>query len=343
MSNDSTISIPIDGKSTVLKIARIPLSKLQMDEENPRIGLYRDNQPDRNLSEIQMRYAITQKSPEAYDKLKESVHNNKGIINPIWIKPVNGGKYLVIEGNSRVVIYQDLAKMEPNESQWKGIIAYVLPSTINEDEKNYIRLQAHLRGTNDWDAYEKSKYLFKLSTEDHWPIKKIEKQTKLSASEISQNIAAFKLMQDQYLPKNPDPNEVSKFSYFVEYVKDNKLKKLMDKNSLTENDFCEWVSDRNMIPTGQDVRRLRDILGDSDSRDLFLNKGFESSMQVIAFRNPNVVDPFYRDMERVIEKLKSIKSREINEISEEKGSGKKRMISELATWSAKVLNFIETS
>src|SRR5437764_906538 len=143
MAKDFAISIPINGKSTRLGVARIPLSELKADEENPRIGLFRDHQPNKTLTELQ--------------------------------------------------------------------------------------------------------------------IKKIEKQTKLSMAEINQNIKAFQLMQEQYLPLNQDPNEVSKFSYFVEYVKDNKLKKLMEKNGFDDKSFCDWVSDKNKIPTGQDVRRLRDI------------------------------------------------------------------------------------
>jgi hypothetical protein len=64
-------------------------------------------------------------------------------------------------------------------------------------------------------------------------------------------------------------------------------------------------------------------------------------MQIIAFRNPNVVDPFYRDMERVIEKLKNMSVYEIGEISTERASGKKRLINELSKWSTKILDLIE--
>jgi hypothetical protein len=341
MSKVYAISIPINGKSTKLKLASINIDSLVPDEENPRIGLFRDNQLKKTLTVDEIKFAIANKSPEAYNKLKESIHNNKGIINPIWVQPLQKKKYLVIEGNSRLMIYKDLVNIEPNESQWKSIIAYILPEDIDEDEKNFIRLQAHLRGTNEWDAYEKAKYLYKLSNEDIWPVKKIEKQTKLSIPEINQNIAAFKLMQQQYLSVNPDPNEITKFSYFVEYVKDNKLKKVMEKHGLDDLDFCEWVGDKTKIPTGQNVRNLRDIIEDEDAREIFLSKGFEPSMQIIAFRNPNVVDPFYRDMERTIERLKNMRTYEISEISTEKGGGKKRLLSDLSKWSAKILEMID--
>jgi hypothetical protein len=337
----NTISVPIDGKLVKLKVQRMSIGNLVPDENNPRMGFYKDAQPKESLSDEEIRFVLTSKSPEAYGKLRDSVHNNKGIINPIWIEPIGHDEYRVIEGNSRLLIYQDLNKLEPNEDQWKTIICYVLPIGINEDEKSFIRLLAHLRGTNEWDAYEKAKYLFKLSNDNHWPTSKIEKQTKLVKREIEQNIEAFKTMLGQYLPTHTEPFEVTKFSYFVEYVKDNKLRRAMDKNGFTMADFCEWVGDSNKIPTGQDVRKLRDILEDKDATELFKSKGFEASMEILAYRKPDITNPFYRDIDRVVERLKAMPAFEIEEVaSETAGGSRKRMIADLAKWSSKILQMI---
>jgi hypothetical protein len=334
-----TLTLPIDGKQVKLRLKYLPLNSLLADEENPRIGLFKDHQPKDQLSQDEIIFALKNKSPEAYSKLKDSIQNNKGIINPIWVEP-DQSSFRVIEGNSRLTVYQDLRKLEPNESQWQNIICYVLPNQVNSEEKNYIRLQAHLRGTNEWDAYEKAKYLYKLSVEDVWPLSKIEKQTKLTKREIEQNIEAFKTMRNQYLPTHPDPFEVSKFSYFVEYIKDKKLQKAMDKNGFGVSHFCQWVADRKMLPTGQDVRRLRDILEDQDATDAFINGGFEASIGILAYRNPNITNPFYRDVEKVIDRLKNIPMYEIEDISDEEGGGKKRLIGDLAKWSNKILDMI---
>jgi|GEM_PF-3016869 len=332
-------TLPIDGKQVKLRLKHLPVTNLIADEENPRIGLFKDNQPKDQLTQDEITFALKNKSPEAYSKLKDSIHNNKGIINPIWVEP-DESSFRVIEGNSRLTVYQDLRILEPNEPQWKTIICYILPSQVNSEEKNYIRLQAHLRGTNEWDAYEKAKYLYKLSVEDVWPLSKIEKQTKLTRRDIEQNIEAFKTMRNQYLPSHPDPLEVSKFSYFVEFVKDKKLRQAMDKNGYSISHFCEWVADKNKIPTGQDVRRLRDILDDQDATDEFITNGFEASVGILTYRNPNITNPFYRDVEKVIDKLKNIPLYEIEDIADEEGGGKKRLIADLAKWSNKILDMI---
>ncbi|MHA1881867.1 MAG: hypothetical protein ACTSUO_02345 [Candidatus Thorarchaeota archaeon] len=339
-----SVRIPIDGKETMIRLAEVSVDQLRLDELNPRISFFRDNQPGDELTEEQIVFALTNKKPEAYRKLRDSIHNNRGIISPIWIEPrttKGDRKYTVIEGNTRVVIYQYLRNEEPNEERWKKILCYVLPSEISDEQKNFIRLQSHLRGTTEWDAYEKAKYLYKLWEEDGWSVSRLEKQTKMSAKQISENIEAYKKMEEQYLPTHgDDPNEVSKFSYFVEYVKDKELQKLMARSSKTIDDFCNWVADKEKIPTGQDVRRLRDIFESDDTVDAFVRKGFDAAIQLLQLKKPHLVSSLYRDIENVVEGLKNVSAFEIDEIVNEGSSEKEKMIKELARWSHKVLNMI---
>ena len=266
--------IPIDGRDTKIILKQIEITELILDEFNPRISFFRDNQVTDTLTEDQIVYGLTNRKPEAFRKLKDSIHNNKGIVNPIWVEPL-GNKYKVIEGNTRVVIYRFIHKEEPYEERWKKILCYVFPFEIKDQEKNFIRLQSHLRGSTEWDAYEKAKYLYKLWDEDGWSTSRLEMQTKISEKEIKTNIEAYRIMEQQYLPSHrDDPNEVSKFSYFVEYAKDQKLQNLMNQNSLDINNFCDWVANKEKIPTAPDVRRLRDILENDDIRKAFIEKGF---------------------------------------------------------------------
>ena len=336
--------IPIDGKDTKITLKQIDLDQLLLDELNPRISFFRDNQVTDGLTEDQIIFALTNKKPEAFRKLRDSIHNNKGIVSHIWIEPVRekrDKKYKVIEGNTRVVIYQQLKKEEPHEGRWKTILCYVLPHEIDEAQKNFIRLQSHLRGTTEWDAYEKAKYLYKLWQEDGWSISRLEKQTKMTEKQIRENIEAYRIMEEQYLPDRNDPNEVSKFSYFVEYVKDKKLQSLMEKSSKGIKNFCDWVADKEKIPTGQNVRRLRDIFDNEDTKNTFITKGFDAAMQILALRKPHLVSTFYKDIENVIEGLKEINAQELDEIINEDNSEKEKMIRELAEWSQKVVKIIE--
>ncbi len=128
--------IPIDGRETELELEKINLDKLKLDELNPRIGFFRDNQITDKLSEEQIIFALTNKKPEAFRKLKDSIHNNRGIVNPIWVEKLKGGEYKIIEGNTRAVIYKQLQAEEPYEKNWVKILSYVLPYEVSDEQKN---------------------------------------------------------------------------------------------------------------------------------------------------------------------------------------------------------------
>lgn len=335
------LKIPLDGRETSIEVDEIKIGDLELDETNPRISFFRDNQVAENLSRDKIVFALTNKNPEAFRKLKDSIHNNRGIMYPIWVEPLESGKYKVIEGNSRVVAYQQLNEEEPFEQKWKTILSNVLPHKVSGDQKDFIRLQSHLRGTTEWDAYEKAKYLYKL-WQAGWSHQRLEKQTKMREGQIAENIEAYQIMEEQYLPEHADdPNEVSKFSYFVEYVGDKKLRKLVDEHFSGVQDFCLWVGDKTKIPRGQDVRLLGDILANGDSRDTFASKGFEEALHLLELKKPHLVSSFYRDLERALEGLKRFRAQDLDEITLEDGSGKEKLIRDLAYWSRKVVNLIE--
>lgn len=116
----------------------------------------------------------------------------------------------------------------------------------------------------------------------------------------------------------------------------------MQEKGYGVKDFCDWVFDKEKLPTGQDVRRLRDILEVDDAGKAFLKKGFSSAMEVLACWRPNVVSPLYRDIENVTDELKNLSVNEIDEIISEKTSEKEKLIKNLAIWSQKIANMIES-
>ncbi len=134
------MKIPLSGTMVKVKVAHMDLAKIELDEQNPRIAFYKDNQPNDQLDPV-ISFALQCRRPDSYEKLKKSIHSNRGITFPIWLEPTGGSeKYRVIEGNTRVVIYKELADEETNEPLWKSILAYILPGEVKEEEINFIRL-----------------------------------------------------------------------------------------------------------------------------------------------------------------------------------------------------------
>ncbi len=151
-------------------------------------------------------------------------------------------------------------------------------------------------------------------------------------------------MEQQYMPKYglTNPSEVMKFSYFVEYVKDNKLKELMSNNNLKTADFCEWVSNSDKVPTAQEVREIKSFFMDEDSKRDFLSDGFQKARETLILKKPGLISKMYKNMEAITQELKDLNAYDIDQIANNNKEAE-NIIEDLATWSRKTLNNIKAS
>jgi hypothetical protein len=330
------IQVNLEGIPVVVENRKVPLESLQLDAQNPRIGLYKDSQPKPVLADEEIRHAIVNRSPDAYTKLRDSIEFNDGVINPIWIGPPTNGKHLVIEGNTRVLIYRELADKYRGKETWKTVAANVLPLGIRDSQINFVRLEAHLRGITPWDAYERARYLYILYEKEGYSVARLEQLTRLRRSEIETEIRAFKDMSDVYSAKFPDDAYQSqKFSYFVEYERNNRLKQQVQKVGFGIEDFCDWVGSQR-LPKAEDVRTLGHILADANATRYFVQGGHEQAIQYLALAKPDLVSPLFQRIEEVIERLNRLTFYEEEEIRVGKQPGRKRLLEDLANLSGRV-------
>lgn len=192
----NNISINLDGIPTEIQRIKIPIKKLILDIENPRIQYFLDTRLNNDVTQEKIKFALSQGNDQ-YEKLKEHIEINKGIYEPIWAIPKDD-YYVVIEGNTRAFIYEELSEKYENEKIWKEIDSYILPHKIDRKQINFIRLEKHLFGQTPWSAYEKARELYRLHDKEDYSFKRLQQLTKLSASEIENNIQAYKDMEDQY-------------------------------------------------------------------------------------------------------------------------------------------------
>ncbi|HUA68744.1 MAG TPA: hypothetical protein VMA13_09375 [Candidatus Saccharimonadales bacterium] len=330
------IQVNLEGVPVVVENRRVPLESLKLDAQNPRIGLYQDSQPKPALSDEEIRHAIINRSPDAYTKLRDSIEINEGVINAIWIAPQTNGKHLVIEGNTRVLIYRELAEKYRDKETWKTIAANILPVGIRDSQINFIRLEAHLRGVTEWDAYERARYLYILNEKDGYSVPRLEQLTRLRRPEIETEIRAFRDMSEVYNDKFPDDAYQSqKFSYFVEYERSNRIKQQVKKAGKGISDFCDWVGTQR-IPRAENVRTLGDIFSDTKATEHFLQDGYDRAIQYLSVAQPDLVSPLFQRIEDVVERLKRLTFYEVDEIRLGKQPGRKRLLGELANASQQI-------
>jgi hypothetical protein len=332
----NTLEIPMKGKKIIGKAKRIKIDQIKFDEDNPRISMGRDSQligsGVDHIDQKMIGYLL--KTQSSYKDLKNAIRDAGGATQPIWVYPISEDKYSVIEGNTRLKIHQDL-KDEEGE-QYAVINCWVLPTKIDEELKDYLRLQCHLRGKTDWDKYEQAKYLYRLYEKENYPAKELSRITKLSPSEILQDIEAFKIMDQQFREKYEGKTDiVDKFSYFKEFVKNTKLQDTMEELKLTEMDFCDWVGERR-IERAMDVRKLNEVLVESESLEIFLKKDLEKAWERLKELIPEKSDKIYRIMTDLAKKIGSIELDEVAEI-QSKNSEKRKIVENLGSELKKLL------
>lgn len=305
------INVNLDGVPTEIKRSKIPLKQLILDIENPRIQYFLDTRLNDNITQEKIKFALAEGNDQ-YDRLKEHIERNGGIYDPIWIVP-QGEYYVVIEGNTRSFIYEELSEKYVNEEKWKTIDAYVLPHRIERGVINFIRLEKHLFGPTPWDAYEKARELYRLNTQEDYSYKRLEQLTKLKASDIRNNIQAYMDMEEQYLPKYNRPAERLKFSYFVEFRKNKDLKRLVNEGKVSLLDFCDWVGE-GKFRCGEDIRKLPAVLKDKQSREALIDYDFQAALDQLEQKNPAAKSKLFEKIEDVIRGVASMPFGELDEI-----------------------------
>lgn len=269
---------------------RLPVSELKLDRSNPRIAQWLEMYEGEVTSE-QMSLALGAAAGEdnrstgtTFYSLRESIRTNGGIIHPIIVNSTSNG-YVVIEGNTRTLIFQEFGKRgEPGD--W-DTIPTLLYSDLDQTSVDAIRLQAHLVGPREWDPYSKAKYLHLLRNSQHLTWAQIVDFCGGRESEARNLVAAYEDMEEHYRPLLDDDEafDASRFSAFVELQR-SRIQSTLLETEYTKSDFASWVKDRLIYPLNT-VRLLPRILRDPRSTEIFLENGASEAQKVLDMPTPD--------------------------------------------------------
>ena len=325
----SKLSSELMGSIPAIKI---PIEKVLLDVDNPRIQFLIDSYITKGikLDEItqkQLMLGLKVKTKGKYEILKESIEA-KGLLEPIWVVQEDNN-YRVIEGNTRRLVFEDLCRKYPDKEQWKQIAARVLPSNTPKDTIAFLRLEYHLGGKQPWDPYERARYLYNLS-ESGYTTERLAREARSRETEIKNDIKAFEVMRDNFLPKygTEIDNPLEKYSYFVELVGKQRIKNLLRSGQFSIDEYCEWVAEEK-IPRAIDARDLPEIFAHEGVAKTFKEKGYQEAMNLLATVKPDAVSPLFRDIEKVTEQLMQLRNYEVIQIREEDPAIKKEKIEQL--------------
>ena len=260
-------------KHTMLDTAAV-----EFDLENPRIKDALEKYGG-DLNEERIYFALRSasgnggESASSYASLKDSIRASNGVMTPISVIESNN-KYVCIDGNTRLVIYRELAKENPDE-KWLKIKAIVLENAEQRDIER-IRVSAHLVGARQWPAYEKARYLHYLHSQkfmDYGEMVALCGGDKLG---IQRQIDAYHDMNEYYRDVVNDDSafKMDRFSGFVELQKP-KIKEAIFSAGFDLKNFGEWIRD-GKIRRLEDTRSLPRVLRDPEAKERFISGGSRS-------------------------------------------------------------------
>ena len=259
----------------------LPIDQIELDKTNPRIANFVERYTEESLTSENMALLLGT-STDACASLRESIKENGGIINPIVVSHKSDGRYIVIEGNTRLQIYKDFVKKnEPGN--WTQIRAIVYED-LQDEEMHAIRLQAHLVGPREWDSYSKAKYLNYLANEKHMPIRELINFCGGNSKqyEIKHMIQAYRDMHEYYKPLCEDDSQfdIKKFQGFVE-LQSGTIQEALKMHGYGKTDFAKWIFEGHFSKLA-DIRRLPNILNSKKARDSFLRFDSSSAKKILA-------------------------------------------------------------
>lgn len=326
----------------------IDINKIELDSQNPRIKQFLENYVGTPTSE-QIALALsdsgTGDATTSYRTLRESIRVSKGIIHPIVVNHTDDDKMVVIEGNTRLLIYKEFNESKP-DGTWSMIPA-LLYEQMSDYDIHSIRLQSHLVGPREWDPYSKAKYLFQLSEIELLPIAEIISLCGGNTNEITKSIETYKAMQGPYkeyvelVGYDFEPRE---FSKFLEY-QNARVKNAVALAGYKLKDFAEWVAEGH-IDKALSVRRLPDILKNERAKATLFSKNLTEAEKVLAQETGNQQ---VKDLEKVpyeilcnelISRFDSISLREVKTLATESSSARRDSISALSDMLAELLDNI---
>lgn len=262
----------------------LPVETLVLDTSNPRVARYIEMYGG-DVTDEQMSLALGAanyeqgESTTTFQSLRASIRTHEGLIHPILVNRELDNRLVVIEGNTRALIYRQF-RSDEGSGRWDEIPSIVYDE-LDEKEIDAIRLQAHLVGPRQWDPYSKAKYLDYLSNSEHLTTDQIIDFCGGQRAEVHRFIDAYNDMEKHYRPllTSDDQFDPTRFSAFVE-MQAPRIQEALVTSGYTKADFSRWVNDQILYPLDR-VRRLPAILANPQARSVFLTNGAREAEKIL--------------------------------------------------------------
>lgn len=268
----------VQGKPVILELVDVDPDRVRLDPTNPRIRYAMEQLPPKERNEGACSLILI--AQEETESLKQSIIRSGGVQEPIYVRHDNR----VAEGNRRVVAIRLAREEKPHDSRFKAMPAWKIPKGTSEKVVQDLLNEIHIGSVRGWAPYEKAMQIRSLVSEGGLLEEEVAERYRMTLSQVQQQITAAEFMEKEFLPSVEDPSDPehrSKFSYFLEFEKNTKIRKVLDKEEDLRATFAKWVRD-GKIYKGVQVRVLPKILASPQARKLLAMRGYKAAKEYLS-------------------------------------------------------------
>ena len=279
----------IQGVRVPLQLIEVDPNKVKLDTTNPRLSFSMGQLSKSERNDPAATLLLT--SQEDTEGLKRSIILSGGVQEPIYLRH----DLTVAEGNRRAVAMRAAKEEHPDDPRFEQMPAWLIPKGTPEDTIQNLLNEIHLGSVRGWAPYEKA----------------LQMRGLMKIGLVEEELAERYRMTASEDPK--DPQHRAKFSYFLEFLKNGRLRAQAEKIKDLPTRFSKWVRD-DKIPTGAKVRRLPKILDVEEAVKLLEVSGFDVADEYIAKQNPREQE-LYLVLERARTRLYDMPLTEVAELA----------------------------
>jgi len=204
-------TLTLCGKEVPVRTGFLPQANLRFYPDNPRVySIVSAGEEEPPQAVIEERLAAM----DHVKQLVQSIRANGGLTDPLIVRD---GDFVVLEGNSRLAAYRLLARLDP--IKWGNVKCTILPKDIDEDMVFALLGEYHIIGKKDWAPYEQAGYLYRRHTVHGVEPARMAQEMGLATKRVAQLIRVYEFMVEH------KDNDVSRWSYYEEYLRHNPIKK----------------------------------------------------------------------------------------------------------------------
>lgn len=295
-------------------LQQIPVSQLVLDPDNPRLYHLRAIHGSGPMTDSELQEVIS--NERRFVELLKSI-KRRGVEDPISVKRMEDGRYLVHEGNRRTCVLRHLiasGAIAPGGVSYDTVSALVADESTTELEIKINKI-IQQTGKKDWTPLGTAAAVHELHYEFYQGEEDIATDMQISKVKVRSFLKNYRMFME-YIKKTGDTNE-RRFTYFADAPK--KVMNWVEESKTNKEYYYEWIN-----PTSGKAKIRAAAAGRSSLREFAKCIEDEEAMELLREDPTATVEDAYevvksndimKDMlflSRVLPMAKSM--RELNEV-----------------------------